>query len=77
MDYGSGDIRDYISIAIDSLDNDNKLHIGFIVVGSYYICLAQKYTISNYAAGLVFGYNRDKLYFQIKYNGLWSNVREL
>jgi hypothetical protein len=76
--YQSGTIKDHISTTVDSLDMDNRLHIGIIVVtGSYYVCLAQKtLTNINYAAGLVFSYNNDKILFQRK-AGSWQTVREI
>ena len=68
-----------ISTAIDSLDNNNKLHIGIIVANSIYICLAQKniYGGYEYAVGLVFGYGTDKLFYQRKDSGSWLTVREI
>jgi len=66
-----------MSIAIDSLDNDDKLHIGIISIMGNYICIAQKYINSNFASGLVFGYSNDKLLYQSKFNGSWKAVREI
>ena len=66
-----------MSTVIDSLDNDNKLHIGLINASGWYICLAQKYINSDYASGLVFGYYSEKLLYQIKNRGSWQTVREI
>ena len=77
VDYGSGNIKDHISTAIDTLDNDNRLHIGIIATGTMYVCLAQKYGDSTHASGLVFGYNADKLLYQRKVNGTWGTIREI
>jgi hypothetical protein len=75
--YNGSPIENVISKAIDSLDNDNKLHVGIINTGAIYICLAQKYIGDNYAAGLVFGYNTPKLLYQTKQSGSWKAVREI
>jgi hypothetical protein len=77
MDYGSAEIRNVISTAIDSLDNDGKLHIGTILASGAYGCLAQKISYSDYASGLVFGYSNDKLFYQIKRNGSWFIARQI
>jgi hypothetical protein len=53
------------------------LHIGIIIVGTIYVCLAQKYGESTHASGLVFGYNTDKLLYQRKTAGVWNTVREI
>ena len=66
-----------MSTAIDSLDNDGKLHIGIIIAINLFICLAQKYGDSDYACGLVFGYGTDKLFYQTKQQGVWKAVRDI
>lgn len=63
--------------AIDSLDNDLKLHIGTIATNGTYICLVQKYNNSDYAAGLVFGYFTTKIFYQTKNAGTWQSVKEI
>lgn len=75
--YGAISIKDCVSTSIDSLHNDNKLHIGIINASGTYICLAQKYSNSNYASGLVFGYNTEKILYQRKRDGSWNTVREI
>ena len=76
--YPNALVKDVISTTIDSLDNDEKLHIGLISASGRYICLAQKYgTNGEYASGLVFGYSDSKLLYQRKYNGTWQTVREI
>ena len=72
-----GTIRDVISTTIDSLDNDNKIHIGLIRAAGTYVCLAQKYELGNYASGLVFGYDTDKILYQRKHDGIWLPIREI
>jgi len=37
----------------------------------------QKFATSDYAAGLVFGYNTSKLLYQTKISGTWQPVKEL
>ena len=66
-----------MSTAIDSLNNDNKLHIGMISASGWYICLVQKFTNSDYASGLVFGYPTDKILYQRKNNSAWGTIREI
>jgi hypothetical protein len=66
-----------MSTAIDSLDNDAKIHIGIIFVYGYFTCIAQKFIIGDYASGLVFGYGTNTIYFQRKQNGSWLAVREI
>jgi hypothetical protein len=42
------------------------------------MCIAQKYHNSDFASGLVFGYNtNNKLLYQIKNVGTWQPVREI
>lgn len=78
LNYETSTIKDVISTAIDSLDNDNILHVVAIVAyGGHYICLAQKYHSSNFASGLVFGYSNDKLLYQRKTSNVWQTVREI
>jgi hypothetical protein len=51
--------------------------MGMIGASGQYACIAQKYSNDNYASGLVFGYNSDKLYFQRKQQGSWQAIREI
>ena len=76
LTYNDQSIRDVISIAIDSLDNDDRIHIGRITARQEFICLVQKFRTSTYATGLVFGYAEDKLLFQRKV-GTWQAVKEI
>ena len=76
INYGSVNIRDVISTAIDSLDIDGNLHIGMIAAYGWYICIGQKAT-KDYACGLAFGYGVNKVFFQIKSNGAWQTIREI
>jgi hypothetical protein len=79
LDYGGARIKTVISTAIDTLDSDNKLHIGVIFAYGTFICLAQKSVVDYYASGLVFGYSNDtdKLLYQRKLEGTWQAVREI
>ena len=75
LSYGSAQIKDVISTAVDSLQ-DGKIHIGIISANGQYICLAQKPN-NNYATCLVFGYGNDKLLYKRKSQGSWMAVREI
>jgi hypothetical protein len=77
LDFGSSSIIDVMSTTIDSLDNDSCVHIGLILASGTYVCLAQKYSYSDYAAGLAFGYGSDKLIYRRKAQGSWLPVREI
>ena len=77
LTYSGKQIKDVISTTIDTLDSDNKLHVGVIHAYAIYICLAQKSVNNNYASGIVFGYSTDKLLYQRKHEGTWQTVREI
>ena len=75
--YTNTTIKDVISTSIDRLDNDAKTHIGVIFISGNFTCIVQKSASSDFAAGLVFGYTNNGLYFQLKQHGSWLPVKEI
>lgn len=74
--YGSS-LDERIKGCIDNMENDNALHIGCLYTGTTFYAFIQKYTNSNYASAICFGYSFTKPRYYVKREGAWLTPIDL